>query len=304
MNKHLIDLNDYSVEFWNEILELAHKIMENPERYDNECSGKVLATLFYEPSTRTQMSFQAAMMRLGGSTVGFDNPGNCSVAKGESLKDTTKVISGYSDVLVIRHNVSGSAKEASLTSECPVINAGDGSNLHPTQTLADLLTLKEERGRLNNYTVGVCGDLKNGRTVHSLCKAMACYDYNKFVLISSPELALPENLRDELEDKGVQFSQAQTLAEALPELDVLYMTRIQAERIDDKNFDCSTPKEFVLTAEKLKMARSDLAILHPLPRVDEITVDVDDDPRALYFTQTTYGMYVRMALILKLITDN
>ncbi|MCL2634371.1 MAG: aspartate carbamoyltransferase [Oscillospiraceae bacterium] len=295
---HLIDLGDYSVEQWNEIIQLASTIMKNPHIYEGACTGKIMATLFYEPSTRTQMSFQAAMLRLGGGIIGFDNPETSSIAKGENLKDTTKTVSAYSDIMVMRHYLEGTVKAAALTADCPVVNAGDGGHLHPTQTLTDLMTLTEEKKRLTDLNIGICGDLKNGRTVHSLVRAISKYDNNKLTFISTPELGLPDYLKKELTESGTICKDVPSLEEALPELDVLYMTRIQKERfISDEAYE-QQKDVFMLNMAKLKSAKDDLIILHPLPRVDEIANEVDDDPRALYFKQANYGMYARMALIL------
>ena len=298
---HLIDLNDHPVSWWNGLLDLGQEILQNPVLYANSCKGKIMGTLFYEPSTRTQMSFQTAMLRLGGTIIGFDNPQTSSVAKGENLKDTTKIVSGYSDVLVIRHPTVGAAKAAALTADCPVINAGDGGHLHPTQTLTDMLTLKCEKGRLSGLTIGLCGDLLNGRTVHSLCKAMSCYPDNRFVMISTRELAMPSYIKDIIRAHGCSFTEVTSLEEAMPELDMLYMTRIQRERFASEEDYLAQKDTYILTPQKMKLARPDMIVLHPLPRVDEITVSVDDDPRALYFKQARYGMYVRMALILTLL---
>ncbi len=298
---HLIDLNDVTVAQWNSIIKLAHDIMEAPMVYAGACRGKIMGTLFYEPSTRTQMSFQTAMLRLGGGIIGFDNPSTSSVAKGENLKDTTKIVSGYSDILVMRHPLEGSSKAAALSADCPVINAGDGGHLHPTQTLTDLLTLNEEKGRLTNLTVGFCGDLKNGRTVHSLLKALSCYEGNKFILVSTEELKVPTYIKDYISASGKTYVEYKTLEEAIPELDVLYMTRIQRERFASPEEYEAQKDVYCLDREKMKLARKDLIVLHPLPRVDEIAVEVDDDPRALYFKQANYGMYVRMALILSML---
>ncbi len=298
---HLIDLNDYPVEWWNKVINLGATIYHHPQRYVQACAGKIMATLFYEPSTRTQMSFQSAMIRLGGSIIGFDNPMSSSVSKGENLKDTTKVVSSYSDILIIRHPLAGSAKAAAMTADCCVVNAGDGGHLHPTQTLTDLLTLKMEKGRLEHLTVGLCGDLLYGRTVHSLCKALSCYAGNKFVLISTPELRAPEYIRKLLRDSGCEYREETSLDAAIGELDVLYMTRIQRERFASQADYLAQKDIYCLTPEKMAHAKPDLAVLHPLPRVDEIAVPVDEDPRALYFKQAQYGMYVRMALILKLL---
>ena len=298
---HLIDLNDYPVEWWNKVINLGAQICAHPQRYVQACAGKIMATLFYEPSTRTQMSFQSAMIRLGGSIIGFDNPMSSSVSKGENLKDTTKVVSSYSDILIIRHPMAGTAKAAAMTAECPVVNAGDGGHLHPTQTLTDLLTLKMEKGRLDHMTVGLCGDLLYGRTVHSLCKALACYPENRFVLISTPELRVPEYITKLLREAGCEYREETSLDAAIAELDVLYMTRIQRERFQSEADYLAQKDVYRLTPEKMRKAKPDLAVLHPLPRVDEIAIAVDDDERALYFKQAKYGMYVRMALILKLL---
>lgn len=295
---HLIDLDNLPVSQWNEIIDLAIDIKKNPHIYVGACNGKIMGTLFYEPSTRTQMSFQAAMLRLGGGIIGFDNPATSSVAKGESIKDTTKIASGYSDILVMRHPLEGSVKAAALTADCPVINAGDGGHLHPTQTLTDLLTLKIEKKRLDNLTVGFCGDLKNGRTVHSLLKALSCYKNNKFVLISTNELKVPSYIKDVISASGKEYVEVSSLEEALPQLDVLYMTRIQRERFASSEDYEAQKHVFCLDAQKMKLGKPELIVLHPLPRVDEITIEVDDDPRAMYFKQANYGMYVRMALIL------
>lgn len=301
--RHLIDLDDYTPQEWDEIIRLAADIRIHPRDYMERCRGRIMATLFYEPSTRTQMSFQAAMLRLGGQIIGFDNPGNSSVAKGESIKDTVRIVSGYSDVIVIRHPQEGAAKAASMYALCPVVNAGDGGHLHPTQTLTDLLTLRNEKGRLTGLSIGVCGDLKYGRTVHSLIKAMSRFPGNRFTLISTPELGAPGYVKDVMTAAGCPFEEVNTLDECIGKLDVLYMTRIQKERF-------ATPQDYeknrgvyVLDAEKLARAKEDLAVLHPLPRVDEITPDVDDDRRAAYFRQAENGMYVRMALVLKMLEE-
>ncbi|WP_044976570.1 aspartate carbamoyltransferase [Ruminococcus sp. HUN007] len=301
--QHLIDLDDYPVSWWNRVIALGKDIYTNPGRYKGACSGKVMGTLFYEPSTRTQMSFQTAMLRLGGSLIGFDNPATSSVSKGENLKDTTKIVSGYSDVLVIRHPLEGAAKAAALTAECPVINAGDGGHLHPTQTLTDMLTLTMEKGRLSGLTIGMCGDLLNGRTVHSLCKALSCYPDNKFIFISTPELMVPQYVKDILSSHGCEYKEVSSLEETIPELDVLYMTRIQSERFASVEEYEAQKNVYVLDRKKLNLGKSDLIVLHPLPRVDEITMDVDEDSRALYFKQTKYGVYVRMALVLTMIEN-
>ncbi len=299
--KHFLDLNDFPVLWWDKLLKLAQDIIANPKYFSHRCSGKVMGTLFYEPSTRTQMSFQTAMLKLGGSIIGFDNPSTSSVSKGENLKDTTKIVSNYADILVIRHPLEGSVKASALTADCPVINAGDGGHLHPTQTLTDLLTLKQEKGTLENLTIGLCGDLLNGRTTHSLCKAISCFKGNKFVLISTPELSLPEYIKEYIVKNGCEYIEAQSLEDCIDLLDVLYMTRIQKERFNSEEEYISQKNVYVLDNEKMKKAKSDLAVLHPLPRVDEIKIEVDDDPRALYFKQAKYGVFVRMALILTLL---
>lgn len=301
---NLIDLNDHPVSWWNNLLDLAHEIIANPADYSKACEGCIMGTLFYEPSTRTQMSFQTAMLRLGGTIIGFDNPATSSVAKGENLKDTTKIVSGYADIMVMRHPVEGSVKAAALTAECPVINAGDGGHLHPTQTLTDLLTLKEEKGTLENLTIGFCGDLKNGRTVHSLIKAMCCYKGSRFVLISTPDLGLPAYMKDMLSAGGHSYKEVSSLDKAMGELDVLYMTRIQQERFASREEYLAQKGAYILDRKKMRLAKPDMIVLHPLPRVDEIAIEVDDDPRAMYFKQARYGMYVRMALILTVINKN
>ncbi len=303
INKNLIDLEALSVEQIDKLVRKARKIMQNPADFRHACDGKILATLFYEPSTRTQMSFQTAMLKLGGRTIGFDNPMNSSVAKGESLKDTISVISGYADVIAIRHPVEGTAMAASLYSEVPLINCGDGGHLHPTQTLTDIVTLSCEKGRLDHMKIGVCGDLLNGRTVHSLIKTLAKYEGNSFVLISTKELSVPLYIIDILEKNNCAYEISHSLSDAIGDLDVLYMTRIQRERFGSPEEYEAQKYVFVLDREKLDKAREDMIILHPLPRVNEITVDIDDDPRALYFKQAQYGMYGRMALILTLLQD-
>ncbi len=298
---HLIDLNDYPVSWWNKIIELGHDINLHPQRYSNACVGKIMATLFYEPSTRTQMSFQSAMIRLGGNIIGFDNPSTSSVSKGESLKDTTKIVSSYSDIVIIRHPQAGAAKASSLTSECPVVNAGDGGHLHPTQTLTDLLTLFEEKGRLDNLNIGLCGDLVNGRTVHSLCKALSAYSGNTFVLVSTPNLRLPSYIKDVITASGSRYTEVTSLDEVIGDLDMLYMTRIQKERFASEEEYLAEKDTYVLDKKKMKKSRKDMIVMHPMPRVDEISDEVDNDERAVYFKQAKYGMYVRMALIMTLL---
>lgn len=300
---NLIDLEDISLEDIDEIIHLAGMIRANPSIFTDACHGKIMATLFYEPSTRTQMSFQTAMLRLGGKIIGFDNPSNASVSKGESLKDTIRVVSNYADLIVMRNPVEGSAYAASLYSKSPIINAGDGGHLHPTQTLTDLVTLSYEKGTLSGLTIGVCGDMKNGRTVHSLVKAMAKYEGNNFVLISTPELQMPQYIIDVLCQLGCKYSFSDSLESVIDKLDVLYMTRIQQERFKTQEDYENQKGIYVLDEEKMKLAKKDLAVLHPLPRVDEITVGVDDDCRAKYFEQAEYGMYARMALIITMLQN-
>lgn len=298
---HMIDLDQLTVPEIEELIHLANDIRSNPWAYRESCRGKIMATLFYEPSTRTKMSFQTAMYRLGGEVIGFDNPGNSSVSKGESLKDTITVIGGYADLIVIRNPWEGAAAAASLYSGVPIINAGDGGHLHPTQTLTDLVTLYNEKGRLDHLCIGLCGDLMYGRTVHSLIKTMTRFKGNSFVLISTPELALPQYVKDIMDAAGCKYWEVSSLEEAIPSLDVLYMTRIQQERFPSRESYETQKGVFVLDNKKLLNAKKDLKILHPLPRVDEIEVSVDDDPRATYFRQTVYGMYARMALILTIL---
>lgn len=302
-NISLIDLDRLSRRELDEIIKLAGEIMRNPAKYTDVCHGKIMATLFYEPSTRTQMSFQAAMMRLGGQVIGFDNPGNSSVAKGESLKDTVRIVSAYADLIVMRNPREGSAFAASLYSRKPVINAGDGGHLHPTQTLTDIVTLSYEKGTLSGLRIGICGDIKNGRTVHSLIKCLSQYENNSFVLISTPELQAPRYILDILNASGCKYSFCDNLEDAMSEIDVLYMTRIQRERFSSPEEYEKQKGVYVLDRQKMSLASRDLKVLHPLPRVDEIEVDVDDDPRAKYFDQAEYGMYARMALIIKMLEN-
>ena len=301
---NLIDLNDYPVSWWKKLLELGHDIRLSPKNYAHACEGKIMGTLFYEPSTRTQMSFQTAMLRLGGTIIGFDNPATSSVAKGENIKDTTKIVSGYADIMVMRHPTAGSVKAAALTAECPIINAGDGGHLHPTQTLTDLMTLSEEKGTLEGLTIGLCGDLKNGRTVHSLIKAMACFKNNRFVLISTKELALPAYMKDLLSAGGHSYIEAESLDDVIGSLDVLYMTRIQRERFASEEDYLAQKGNYILDRKKMANAKRDMIVLHPLPRVDEIAIEVDDDQRAMYFKQAKYGMFIRMALILTVLHND
>lgn len=295
--RNLIDFNSMSINDWDQLRELAFKIKNNPDDYRHACSGKIMATLFYEPSTRTQMSFQTAMMRLGGKVIGFSDPNSSSVSKGETLCDTVRIVSSYADLLVIRNPIEGAAMAASLYSRVPVVNAGDGGHLHPTQTLTDLMTVSELKGRTSGLTFGFCGDLLYGRTVHSLIRALMRFENNRYILISTPELRLPEYVRSELKDNGVDFSEVNSLDDAIPELDILYMTRIQRERFSSVDEYAKQSAVYRLTSEKMKKAKDDLAVLHPLPKVDEIDFDVDNDPRAMYFEQAENGMYIRMALI-------
>lgn len=298
-SRNLIQPEDFSVKEIYEILDLAEDIMKNPSAYSRVCEGKLMATLFYEPSTRTRLSFEAAMKRLGGEVIGFSEPSSSSVSKGESLGDTMRIVSGYVDLIVMRHPVSGAAEEAVKYTSVPFINAGDGGNQHPTQTLTDLLTIKSLKGTLSNHTIGLCGDLKYGRTVHSLVKAMTRYEDNKFVFISPEELKMPEYIKEKI--KSNSYYETSHLDESLKNLDLLYMTRIQRERFADSNEYERLKNTYILDKEKMEHAKEDMIVMHPLPRVNEISTDVDDDKRAAYFKQATYGMYVRMALIMKLL---
>ena len=298
--RHLIDFGDLTRRDWEEIYARAERIMDAPERYMDACHGKLEASLFFEPSTRTNFSFQTAMLRLGGTTFGFADPRSSSTAKGETLKDTIKMVSAYSDVIVMRNPKEGAAKAASLYSEVPVINAGDGGHMHPTQTMADLTTITRLRGSVDGISIGLCGDLKNGRTVHSLIKALAKFNDIKFYLISPRELALPEYMRICMRENGMRFTEVTNMEPVIPMLDVLYMTRIQRERFIDPLEYERNKGVYVLSRRKLARAKPKLMVLHPLPRVDEIDVDVDDDPRAAYFEQARFGMYARMALLMDL----
>lgn len=298
--RHLIDFGDLSRTEWETLYRRCAAIMDHPEQFAEGCKGKIQANLFFEPSTRTKFSFQTAMLRLGGAVFGFDDPNSSSTAKGESLKDTIKMVSAYADVIVMRNPKEGAAKAASLYSEVPVVNAGDGGHMHPTQTLADLTTIQRYRGSIDGVSVGLCGDLKNGRTVHSLIKALAKFDNVRFYLISPRELAIPDYMRGFMQDNGLWFREVSGLETVLPRLDVLYMTRIQRERFIDPLAYERNKGVYVLTRRKLERAKPDMMVLHPLPRVDEIAVDVDDDPRAMYFEQARCGMYARMALLMDL----
>ena len=300
--KHLIDIKDLSIEEIDDMIEVAKDIISNNEKYSHICDNKILATLFFEPSTRTRLSFESAMMRLGGKVLGFSEASSSSVSKGETVADTIRVVGCYSDIIAMRHPKEGAPLVASMKSTVPIINAGDGGHNHPTQTLTDLLTIKCEKGRLDNLTVGLCGDLKFGRTVHSLITAMARYKNIKFVLISPNELTIPEYLKKDVLDKhNVEYCETKDIEEYLGELDILYMTRVQKERFFNEADYIRLKDYYILNKEKLKKAKDDLCIMHPLPRVNEIDTDVDDDPRACYFKQAEYGKYIRMALILKLL---
>ncbi|EDY32417.1 aspartate carbamoyltransferase [[Ruminococcus] lactaris ATCC 29176] len=300
--KHLISPLDLSVEELDQLLDLAQDIEANPKKYAHACDGKKLATLFYEPSTRTRLSHEAAMLNLGGSVMGFSSADSSSASKGESVSDTIRVISCYADICAMRHPKEGAPIVASQYSTIPIINAGDGGHQHPTQTLTDLLTIRNLKGRLNNMTIGLCGDLKFGRTVHSLINALVRYEGIRFVLISPEELRLPEYIRqDVLDRQQIPYEEVVRLEDALPKLDILYMTRVQKERFFNEEDYVRMKDFYVLDQEKLALAPEDMYVLHPLPRVNEIAVEVDDDPRAAYFRQVQYGVYVRMALILTLL---
>lgn len=302
INRHLINPMDFSKDELDEIFKLANQIITNPKEYSQVCEGKILATLFYEPSTRTKFSFEAAMMRLGGRLLGFSEPNSSSVSKGETLADTIKMVSIYSDIIAMRHPMEGSAKVASMYSDVPVINAGDGGHQHPTQTLTDLLTIKSLKGSLDNHTIGICGDLKHGRTVQSLITAMTRYENIKFILISPKELRIPQYIREEvLEKNNIEFKQVEKIEDVIQDLDILYMTRIQKERFFNEEEYLRLKDSYILDTKKMKSAKSDMIVMHPLPRVNEIDVEVDKDKRAAYFKQAEYGMYVRMALIAKLL---
>ena len=300
--KHLINPLDFSVEETEELLLLAEDIAKDRSRYSEVCHGKKLATLFYEPSTRTRLSFEAAMLNLGGNVLGFASGGDSSAAKGESVADTIRVVSCYADIVAMRHPKEGAALVAATHASVPVINAGDGGHQHPTQTLTDLLTIHSLKGRLDNLTIGLCGDLKFGRTVHSLISALGRYPGIKFVLISPEELKVPSYIRKEvLQKNGIEFKETEDLESVMPELDILYMTRVQRERFFNEEDYIRLKDKYILDMNKMSLAREDMLVLHPLPRVNEISVDVDNDPRAAYFKQVQYGVYARMALILTLL---
>ncbi len=300
--KHLIDIKDLSVKEIDELINVAKDIMANKEKYAKKCEGKKLATLFYEPSTRTRLSFEAAMLDLGGNVLGFSSANTSSASKGETVEDTVRMVGGYADIIAMRHPKEGAPFVASMKAEVPIINAGDGGHCHPTQTLTDLLTIQCEKHRLSDLTIGICGDLKFGRTVHSLITAMSRYSNIKIVLISPDELKLPDYVKtDVLEKNHMEYVETNNMEEYMPELDILYMTRVQQERFFNEDDYIRLKDYYILNEEKLENAKKDLCIMHPLPRVNEIAVEVDDDPRACYFKQAKYGKFIRMALILKLL---
>lgn len=300
--RHLMNALDLTVDEIHDLITLAEKIIQEPTKYSEVCKGKKLATCFYEPSTRTRLSFESAMMNLGGQVLGFSSADSSSAAKGESVADTIRVISSYADICAMRHPKEGAPLVASLHSSIPVINAGDGGHNHPTQTLTDLLTIKNLKGRLDHLTIGLCGDLKFGRTVHSLIGAMVRYPGVRFVMISPDELRIPDYLKkDTLDAGGIEYKEVNVLEDVLPELDLLYMTRVQRERFFNEEDYIRLKDSFILDRKKMKLAPKDMLVLHPLPRVNEIATDVDDDPRAVYFKQAQYGVYIRMALIMNLL---
>ncbi len=300
--KHIISPTDLTVSELGDLLDLSEKIIENPKKFADVCRGRKLATLFYEPSTRTRLSFEAAMLNLGGNILGFSSADSSSAAKGESVADTIRVISSYADICAIRHPKEGAPFVASTHSSIPVINAGDGGHNHPTQTFTDLLTIKNLKGRLDNLTVGFCGDLKFGRTVHSLIHALARYDNIKFVLVSPEELRIPAYIREGvLGANNIQFEEIRSLEDAMPSLDILYMTRVQRERFFNEEDYIRLKDVYILDSKKMALGKPDMLVLHPLPRVNEIAIEVDEDPRAVYFKQAEFGVYVRMALIMKLL---
>lgn len=300
--RHCLDTTDFTVEEIDELIKLATDIIANRQKYAHVCDGKKLATLFFEPSTRTRLSFEAAMMELGGNVIGFSEANSSSASKGETVGDTVKVVSCYADIIAMRHPLEGAPRVASFKSDVPIINAGDGGHSHPTQTLTDLLTIYREKGRLSDLTIGLCGDLKFGRTVHSLIKAMCRYKNIRFVLISPKELAVPDYIKtDVLEASGMEYCEVEKMEDVMPQLDILYMTRIQRERFFSEDEYLRHKDAFILNPAKLENAKSDLTIMHPLPRVNEITTEVDDDPRAKYFEQALNGKFIRMALIMTLL---
>ncbi len=302
--RSVINILDLTVEEIEELIRVADDILAAPEKYNEACRHKILATLFFEPSTRTRLSFESAMLSLGGQVLGFSDSGSSSASKGESVSDTVAVVSGYADIIAMRHPKEGAPLVASMHSRVPIINAGDGGHYHPTQTLTDLLTVHHEMGRFEGLTVGLCGDLKFGRTVHSLIEAMSRYAGVKFVLISPEELKLPSFVKQEfIKDKGIPYKQSTSLDEVMGELDILYMTRVQRERFFNEEDYLRLKDTYILTADKMKLAKKDMIVMHPLPRVNEISTAVDSDPRAAYFRQAYYGKFIRMALILKLLKE-
>lgn len=302
--RHLMSPLDFTTEELDQLFDLAGDIEKNPEKYAHVCDGRILATAFYEPSTRTRLSFEAAMLRLGGKVIGFSDAGSSSASKGESVSDTIKVISQYADICAMRHPKEGAAFVAASKSEIPVINAGDGGHQHPTQTLADLMTIRSMHGKLSGFKIGLCGDLKFGRTVHSLINALVRYENISFVFISPPELKVPDYITDMLKEKNIPYEEVIKLEDVIADLDMLYMTRVQKERFFNEEDYVRLKDFYILTKEKMNMASKNMLVLHPLPRVNEISVEVDDDPRACYFKQVKYGMYVRMALIMTLLGLN
>ena len=300
--EHLIDILQLTTQEIDDMVATANDIIDHPDAYAHKCDGKILATLFFEPSTRTRLSFESAMLGLGGKVLGFSSASSSSAAKGESVSDTVRTVSCYADIIAMRHPKEGAPLVASMHSEVPVINAGDGGHNHPTQTLTDLLTIHREKGRLNNFTIGFCGDLKFGRTVHSLIKTMARCKNIRFVLISPEELRVPDYIiKDVLEANGIEYRETRSLEESMPELDILYMTRVQKERFFNEEDYIRLKNSYILTSEKMALAKPEMAVLHPLPRVNEIALDVDNDPRAAYFEQVQNGVYIRMALIMTLL---
>ncbi len=302
--RHLMRPLDFSLEELDQLFELAEDIEKNPGKYAHSCDGKKLATCFYEPSTRTRLSFETAMLNLGGSVIGFSDAGSSSAAKGESVSDTIRVISCFADICAMRHPKEGAPMVAATHSTIPVINAGDGGHQHPTQTLTDLLTIRAIKGRLDNFTIGLCGDLKFGRTVHSLINALVRYNDIQFVFISPEELTIPDYIIEMLREKNIPFREVRKLEDVMPELDILYMTRVQKERFFNEEDYVRLKDYYILDTEKMELAKKDMIVLHPLPRVNEISVEVDSDPRAVYFRQVQYGVYVRMALLLTLLEIN
>ena len=299
--KKLISPLDLTTQEIDELLALADRIIEDPQAFAHKCDGKILATLFFEPSTRTRLSFESAMLSLGGKVLGFSSANSSSAAKGESVADTVRTVECYADIIAMRHPKEGAATVAASKVDCPLINAGDGGHQHPTQTLTDLLTIHRLKGHLDNLTVGLCGDLKFGRTVHSLIRAMMRYENIKFVLVSPRELQVPDHIRDDLVRSGYEFEEVERLEDAIGKMDILYMTRVQRERFFNEEDYIRLRDSYILDNEKMKLAKEDMIVMHPLPRVNEISVEVDDDPRAAYFPQAKFGRFVRMALILKML---